>query len=134
MANVEEILSEVLKQVYKEYIGMVEIEKLTRELEDALNRSDDKAAELVLEMRQREIDNISQAKQAIGEFLRSMDQDLREDVKHLLEGEPPKEQSGPEAEKISNISRQRNNMLKSICTIDRVLSRRVAGKDSYYNE
>ncbi|WP_251388138.1 hypothetical protein [Mediterraneibacter agrestimuris] len=133
MENVQEILSEVMKQVYKEYTGMVEIEKLTRELEDALNRSDRKAAELILEMRQKEMDSISQVKQAIGEFLRSMDADLQEDVKCMLQGELPRRQTGPEAEKISSISRQRNNMLKNICARDRILSRRVAGEDSYYN-
>ena len=90
MENVQEILSEVMKQVYKEYTGMVEIEKLTRELEDALNRSDRKAAELILEMRQKEMDSISQVKQAIGEFLRSMDADLQEDVKCMLQGELPR--------------------------------------------
>lgn len=133
MENIQEILSEVMKQVYKEYTGMVEIEKLTRELEDVLNRSDRKAAELILEMRQKEMENVSQVKRAVGELLRSMDADLQEDVKCMLHGELPKRQTGPEAEKISNISRQCDNMLENICARDRILSRRVAGEDSYYN-
>lgn len=134
MKNVQEILSEVLKRVYKKYTGMVEIEKLTRELEDALNRSDRKAAELILEMRQKEMESVSQMKQELRELLESMDGNLKEDVRRLLNGELPKGKNSPEAEKISNISRQCNNMLKSICAIDRVLSRRVAGENSYYNE
>lgn len=134
MENVQEILSEVMKQVYREYKAMMEIENLTRELEDALNRSDKEAAGLILDMRQKEMEKASQAKRAVGEFLESMDEDLREDTKHLLNGELPKERTESEAEKISTISRQRNHTLENILRIDRVLSRRVAGKDSYYND
>lgn len=132
MENVQEFLSEVMKYVYKEYAGVVEIEKLTRELEDALNHNDEKVAELILEMRQREMDSISQGRQVVEELLASMDVELREDVRQLLRGERPDRRTEFEAEKISSISRQRDNMLKNICTIDRILSRRVAGEDSYY--
>ena len=83
MENVQEILSEVMKQVYREYKAMMEIENLTRELEDALNRSDKEAAGLILDMRQKEMEKASQAKRAVGEFLESMDEDLREDTKNL---------------------------------------------------
>lgn len=134
MENVQEILSEVMKQVYREYKTMMEIENLTRELEEALNRSDKEAAGLILDMRQKEMEKASQAKRAVGELLESMDEDLREDTKHLLNGELPKGRSEPEAEKISSISRQRNHTLKNILRIDKVLSCRVAGKDSYYND
>lgn len=134
MNYIEEMLGEILKLVYREYRGIVEIERLTGELEETLNHSDRKSANLILEMRQSEMERVSQAKRAIGELLESMDDDLKNDIKQLLEGEQLSERKESEAEQISMISRQRNRTMENIRRIDRALSRRVAGKDSYYEE
>ena len=134
MRYIEEMLEEILKLVYREYRGIVEIERLTCELEETLNHSDRKSANLILEMRQSEMERVSQAKRAISELLESMDDDLKNDIKRLLEGEQLSERKESEAERISMISRQRNHTMENIRRIDRALSRRVAGKDSYYEE
>ena len=134
MSYIEEMLEEILKLVYREYRQIVEIERLTCELEETLNHSDRKSANLILEMRQSEMERVSQAKRAISELLESMDDDLKNDIKRLLEGEQLSERKESEAERISMISRQRNHTMENIRRIDRALSRRVAGKDSYYEE
>ena len=134
MNYIEEMLEEILKLVYREYRGIVEIERLTCELEETLNHSDRKSANLILEMRQAEMERVSQAKRAIGELLESMDEDLKNDIKRLLEGEQLSGRKESEAERISMISRQRNHTMENIRRIDRAVSRRVAGKDSYYEE
>lgn len=134
MSYIEEMLEEILKLVYREYREIVEIERLTCELEETLNHSDRKSANLILEMRQSEMEQVSQAKRAISELLESMDDDLKNDIKRLLEGEQLSERKESEAERISMISRQRNHTMENIRRIDRALSRRVAGKDSYYEE
>ena len=134
MSYIEEMLEEILKLVYREYREIVEIERLTCELEETLNHSDRKSANLILEMRQSEMERVSQAKRAISELLESMDDDLNNDIKRLLEGEQLSERKESEAERISMISRQRNHTMENIRRIDRALSRRVAGKDSYYEE
>ena len=134
MSYTEEMLEEILKLVYREYREIVEIERLTCELEESLNHSDRKSANLILEMRQSEMERVSQAKRAISELLESMDDDLKNDIKRLLEGEQLSERKESEAERISMISRQRNHTMENIRRIDRAVSRRVAGKDSYYEE
>ena len=134
MSYIEEMLEEILKLVYREYREIVEIERLTCELEETLNHSDRKSANLILEMRQSEMERVSQAKRAISELLESMDDDLKNDIKRLLEGEQLSERKESEAERISMISRQRIHTMENIRRIDRSLSRRVAGKDSYYEE
>ena len=134
MSYTEEMLEEILKLVYREYREIVEIERLTCELEETLNHSDRKSANLILEMRQSEMERVSQAKRAISELLETMDDDLKNDIKRLLEGEQLSERKESEAERISMISRQRNHTMENIRRIDRALSRRVAGKDSYYEE
>ena len=134
MSYIEEMLEEILKLVYREYREIVEIERLTCELEETLNHSDRKSANLILEMRQSEMERVSQAKRAISELLESMDDDLKNDIKRLLEGEQLSERKESEAERISMISRQRNHTMEYIRRIDRPLSRSVAGKDSYYEE
>ena len=134
MSYIEEMLEEILKLVYREYREIVEIERLTCELEETLNYTDRKSANLILEIRQSEMERVSQAKRAISELLESMDDDLKNDIKRLLEGEQLSERKESEAERISMISRQRNHTMENIRRIDRALSRRVAGKDSYYEE
>ena len=134
MSYIEEMLEEILKLVYREYREIVEIERLTCELEETLNHSDRKSANLILEMRQSEMERVSQAKRAMSELLESMDDDLKNDIKRLLEGEQLSERKESEAERISMISRQRNHTMENIRRIERALSRRVAGKDSYYEE
>ena len=100
MSYIEEMLEEILKLVYREYREIVEIERLTCELEETLNHSDRKSANLILEMRQSEMERVSQAKRAIGELLESMDDDLKNDIKRLLEGEQLSERKESEAERI----------------------------------
>lgn len=134
MDNVQEMLTEVLKQVYREYKGMSEIERLTHELEETLNRSDKKSAQMILEMRQKEMEGVSQAKRAVEELLYAMDSDLRSDTEKLLKGETSDERAEAEAVKISDISRQMRNTLERTRRIDRVLNRRIAGKDSFYKD
>ena len=134
MSYIEEMLEEILKLVYREYREIVEIERVTCVMEETLNHSDRKSANLILEMRQSEMERVSQAKRAISELLESMDDDLKNDIKRLLEGEQLSERKESEAERISMISRQRNHTMENIRRIDRALSRRVAGKDSYYEE
>ncbi|HIX30105.1 MAG TPA: hypothetical protein H9858_10575 [Candidatus Blautia stercoravium] len=134
MDNVQEMLTEVLKQVYREYKGMSEIERLTHELEEALNRSDKKSSQMILDMRQKEMEEVSQAKRAVEELLYAMDSDLRADTERLLKGEATDGRAEAEAVKISDISRQMRNTLERIRRIDRVLNRRIAGKDSFYKD
>lgn len=134
MGEVQEILSEVMKLVYREYKGIAEIERLTRELEETLSRSDRQAAQLILEMRQKEMEDVSEAKREVGVFLESMEPGLRADTESLLKGELPSERRESEAVKISEVSKQMQNTLERTRVIDRVLSRKVAGEDSYYKE
>lgn len=134
MEEVQEILSEVMKLAYKEYKGIAEIERLTRELEETLNRSDRQAAQLILEMRQKEMEDVSEARRAVDVFLESMEPGLRAETESLLRGELPSGRTESEAVKISEISRQMMNTLERTKVIDRVLSRKVAGEDSYYKE
>lgn len=134
MDNNQEILSEVMKYVYRQYARVTEIERLTRELETVLNSDDREAAQIILDMRQREMEEASQGKRAVGEILEAMDEELKADTKLLLKGELPPERREPEAEKISNISGQMKNTLDRICRIDKVLSKRVAGESSYYKD
>ena len=69
MSYIEEMLEEILKLVYREYREIVEIERLSCVVEETLNHSDRKSANLILEMRQSEMERVSQAKRAISELL-----------------------------------------------------------------
>ena len=56
----DELLSEILRRVQRNCVRMVEIERLTKELGDALSRNDQESAQLLMKMRQDEMEQDAQ--------------------------------------------------------------------------
>ena len=73
MENREEFLSEVLIRVQRNYVHMVEIERLTKDMADSLSRNDKESVELLLKMRGEEMDQVSTAKHEIQTILEALD-------------------------------------------------------------
>ena len=65
MENQEELLTEVLKRVQRNYMHMVEIERVTKDLADAMSRNDQEAVQLLMKMRQDELERFGETKQEI---------------------------------------------------------------------
>ena len=53
MENREELLTEVLKRVQRNYVHMVEIERVTKDLAEAMSRNDQESIQLLIKMRDR---------------------------------------------------------------------------------
>lgn len=132
MENREEFLSEILRRVQRNYVHMVEIERLTKELGDSLGRNDKESAELLLKMRGEEMDKAGTTKNEIQIILQAADEEEQKKFRSWLDGESKYEPEEFETKKIVELSSQTRQILKRTIDLDKVLNTRVAGNKSYY--
>lgn len=133
MENKEELYSEILKRVQRNYVHMAEIERITKELGSALSSNDRESVHLLLKMRQSEMDLASEVKQEIQLLIRSSG-DEKEKLLAWLKGEAKEQPESFEEKKILELSCQLHQVIKRTTEIDKVLNSRLAGKDSYYQK
>ena len=132
MQNKEEFLSEVLRRVQRNYVHMVGIERLTKDMADSLSRNDKESVELLLKMRGEEMEQAGSTKQEIQTILEALDTDEKEKFRSWLNGENKYEPDCFEARKIAELSGQTQQVLNRTISLDKVLNSKVAGKESYY--
>lgn len=130
----EELLSETLRRVQRNCVRIVEIERLTKELGDALSRNDQESAQLLIKMRQEEIESAAETKNEIRMLLRLADGDEREKLRGWLAGENKYQPDCFEAKKIVELSNQMMLILNRTINIDKAINQKLAGKDSYYQK
>ncbi len=133
MENKEELYSEILKRVQRNYVRMAEIERITKELGSALSSNDRESVHLLLKMRQSEMDLASEVKQEIQLLIRSS-MDEKEKLLSWLNGEAKEQPESFEEKKILELSCQLRQVIKRTTEIDKALNSRLAGKDSYYQK
>lgn len=134
MELIEEFLTEMLLQMQREYVRLVEIERLTKELGDTLSRDDRESVKTLLELRQTEMDEADEAKRAVGAILQELDMAERARIAPLLEGNKHVQADGMIEKKIGEMGCQIQNCLQEIIRVDKVISRKLAGSDSYYKK
>lgn len=128
----EELLSEILRRVQRNCMRIVEIERLTRELGDALSRNDQESAQILMKMRQEEMEQTSETKAEIRMLLETAEGEDREKLRGWLAGEDKYEPDCFEARKIQELSSQMMLVLNRTISIDKAINQKLAGKDSYY--
>lgn len=131
MENKEELLTEVLKRVQRNYVHMVEIERVTKDLADAMSRNDQESVQLLIKMRQEELEQFQETKQEIRILIQAGDEE-EEKLRSWLRGEDQYEAESFEAGKIKELSGQLLQILNRTINIDKVLNMKVSGKESYY--
>ena len=131
MENREELLMEILKRVQRNYRHMVEIERVTKEMADALSRNDQESAQLLMKMRQDELDRFLESKREIQMLIEVGGED-KEKLRSWLNAESKYQPEAFGEKKILELSTQLQQVLKRTIDVDKVFNSRVAGKDSYY--
>lgn len=130
----EELLTEVLKEFRVRFRHMDEVCRLTKELADGLSRDDRVSAKMVLDMRGKELEAVNECTRHIEVFQSSMQEEEGQRLGALLKGEAKPD--GYEYigvwKEIRDIAEQTRAVWKRTMEIDRVMSRRMAGKDSFY--
>lgn len=132
MENREEFLSEILRRVQRNYVHMVEIERVTKDMADSLSRNDKESVQLLLKMRGEELENAGEIKREIQLLLQALDDEEKEKFRSWLNADQKYEPDCFEAKKIAELSGQTQQVLKRTVALDKVLNSKVAGKESYY--
>lgn len=131
----QELWTELLKQLQRRYQAVNEVFRITKEIADVLSRDDRVAAQMLLEMRQEELDRLAKSEEKIYMLLECVDQQERADILSLMKGE--RQASGEasfEEKKIGEIGENIRRNLEKVLELDRVISVRLAGKDSFYKQ
>lgn len=132
MENKEEFLSELLKRVQRNYVHMVEIERLTKDMADSFSRNDKESVQLLLKMRGDEMERAGEMKREIQVLLQVLEGEEKEKYRSWLNAEQKYEPGSFEEKKIMELSGQIRQVLDRTIGLDKVLNSKVAGKESYY--
>lgn len=127
------ILVEIMKKLQKKYGSANEILKTTQEMQDTLARDDRVSLQLLISMRQKDLETAADCDRDIRYLLSVLKPDKREQVKDWLNNGTAKEPDGFEAVKISEIAGSVRRVIDKAVQVDRRMSQHLAGKDSYYH-
>lgn len=130
----ESIMMEILKQYQKKYSITNEIYRLTVEIGDLLSKNDRVSSQLVLAMRQDEMNKSDRCSSSLGLLEDAMEQGEREHLRLLLESaDGAKLAETWEEKKVVEIQQNIQMVLRKSIEIDKKISSKIAGKDSFYN-
>lgn len=131
----QELWTELLKQMHKRYQAVDEVFRVTKEIADALSRDDRMAAQMLLGMRQEELDHLAESKEKIFLLLECAGRQERQEILSLLEGKTSASLDASfEEKKIGEIGENIRRNLEKIVALDRMISVKLAGKDSFYKQ
>ena len=83
-------------------------------------------------MRQRELEKVQEEDMSLRELLRALDSEKRTYLVELMNGKESSTQNSAMEQKICQLAVQTKHTLDKTIAVDRVLSKKLAGKDSYY--
>ncbi len=132
MFEMQEIMEVILKGMQKKYRGLLEIERLTKELSDLLSVGDRESVQLILNMRQDEIERVHEEDGELRKLLGALNSENREYLAQLMNGKEPVFEKYPMERQICQLAEQTRNVLDKTISVDKVLSIKLAGKESYY--
>lgn len=122
---------EVLKLLVKRQNHLNETCRLTRELAQTLDRNDRVSAQMMLEMRGQELEGVEESGRKLHLFKGQLSQETQEDIEQLLQC---REIENPDknTDKIVEIVKNCKKLLEETIAIDKRMSKKVAGTDSFY--
>jgi hypothetical protein len=128
----DEMLIEILKELQKKYQCITEIERVTREIGEALSRNDRTSVQLLLGMRQDEMDRADISERNIRYLLSVIPSSHASQIGKWMKGESESTLDNPFVIKMVERGRNIQMLLQRTIDLDRHISVRLAGNDSYY--
>ena len=113
----------------KKYNLLSEVMDVSRQLGEAMDRSDDVSLRLLISMRQDPILGLEEVKRAINAKREALSPEDQERVSALSGGAEPQ---GPEETTYWNQAGSARRLLERVLELDQRLNRRMGGKDSFY--
>ncbi len=125
-------MGKVMILFQRRYNYMREIDRLTGELAEAMDRSDDVSVSLILQMRAGEMAGFDECTNEIWQ-MSSIGKDALRKIRMLIQSDPEEAVGeNPEEKKIYEIRRKTQAVIDRLRTVDERLNRRAAGKESFY--
>lgn len=125
-------VTKVMILLQRKYGSIREIDRLTRELEEAFIRNDEVSATMLLEMRAEEMAKIDNYTEEIWQLAAS-DRAALQKLRRLITSDPSTAHGeSAEEKKIYEIRHRTQELLDGIREIDKRVNRRVAREKSYY--
>lgn len=129
----ESILLEILKEMQKKYQCMAEIERITREVGEFLSRNDQTSVQMLLGMRQEEMDKADVFTKNINCIISVLSPEEAARVDNWVKGQENWNPNEQLSEKIIEKGKNIQQILKRTIEIDRCISTRIAGTHSFYH-
>lgn len=126
------MLIEILKEMQKKYQCIVEIERITREMGDSLSRNDRTSVQILLGMRQEEMDKTEVCNRNLHCLISVLPPEEGEQVREWMKGGEAQNADNPLVGKLMEKGNSLGLILKRTIEIDRHISTRLAGNDSFY--
>ena len=125
-------MGKVMVLFQRRYNYMREIDRLTDELAEAMDRSDDVSVSLILQMRAGEMAGFDECTNEIWQ-MSSIGKDALRKIRVLIQSDPEETVGeNPEEKKIYEIRRKTQAVIDRLRTVDERLNRRAACKESFY--
>lgn len=115
----------------KKYNLLSEVMDVSQQMGEALDRGDDVSVRMLVAMRQEPILRLEELRPAEASRLESLSPEDRERARALREGAAPQ---GTEEETYSTQAGSTRRLLERVVELDRRLSRRLAGGNSFYDQ
>ena len=115
----------------KKYNCLSEVMDLSRQMGEALDRSDDVSVRMLLALREEPLLHLRELTQAIRNKKESLPPEDRERVSVLDQGAAPQ---GEEETTYHSQAGSARRLLERIVELDERLNRRLAGKNSFYEQ
>lgn len=128
----DSMLLEILKEMQKKYQCMAEIERITREVGDFLSRNDQTSVQLLLGMRQDEMDKVDVFNRNIKCLISVLSPEEAVKVDDWMKGQENWIPDSQISEKVIEKGKNIQQILKRTIEIDRFISTRIAGTHSFY--
>ncbi len=126
----QEDLLEAHVQVKRMSNLLVEVEDLSRQMAEAVDRNDQVTVRMLLSMRQTPIDNLKIAEQTLRQKIASFE--VTEDAQRLaalLNGSAPQEDA--EASLVAQVAANAR-LYNKVIALDKAINRKIAGEKSVY--
>lgn len=129
----DSILLEILKEMQKKYQCMAEIERITREMGEFLSRNDQTSVQMLLGMRQDEMDQADAFEKNIKCLISVLSAEEAVWVEAWLKGQEFGKPKGQIAEMVIQKGKNIQQILKRTIEFDKRINTRIAGTHSFYN-
>ena len=132
---IEEYVSKLTKLMKKKYEKMVEIENITKDIEEALKRNDKVSTDMFMKMRLEVMTEVDGIDGEIYQNIQGGDENQYHYLRNLIRVETQQQAMDTEFEDekmLMLVSLRVRNVLKNIIEKDKIMNQRLLGKDSFY--